>query len=88
MPKINTISRIPAKAVELLEAVGYLEVSDLRGADLDDLIQELSKANEILEIMASSELSAVSIAQWKQWADGGQGDADESKGQKKKQTGQ
>ena len=83
MPKINTISRIPAKAVELLEAVGYLEVSDLRGADLDDLIQELSKANEILEIMASSELSAVSIAQWKQWADGGQGEADESKGQKK-----
>lgn len=81
MPKINTISSIPAKAVELLEAVGYLEVSDLRGADLDDLIQELKKANEILEIMASADLSAATIGQWRQWAMGEQGNSYGAKAQ-------
>ncbi|NCF13317.1 MAG: hypothetical protein GWP68_08075 [Verrucomicrobiaceae bacterium] len=51
MPKLDTISGIPAKAIELLEALGYLDVSDLRDADVKSLIAELVKANKVLEIM-------------------------------------
>ena len=51
MPKLDTISGIPAKAIELLEALGYLDVSDLRDANVKSLIAELVKANKVLEIM-------------------------------------
>jgi len=51
MPKLDTISGIPAKAIELLEALGYLDVSDLRDADAESLVAELVKANHVLEIM-------------------------------------
>ena len=51
MPKLDTISGIPAKAFELLEALGYLDVSDLRDANVKSLIAELVKANKVLEIM-------------------------------------
>ena len=51
MPKLDTISGIPAKAIELLEALGYLDVSDLRDANGKSLIAELVKANKVLEIM-------------------------------------
>jgi hypothetical protein len=51
MPKLDTISGIPAKAIELFEALGYLDVSDLRDADAESLVAELVKANHVLEIM-------------------------------------
>lgn len=67
MPKLETISRIPAEALELLEAVGYLDVSDLAEADIDDLASELIRANKSLEIMPEG-LSKNTVSQWQQWA--------------------
>lgn len=38
MPKLQDILEIPKDAVELLEAVGYLDVGDLPGADTRELL--------------------------------------------------
>jgi len=67
MPKFDDITGIPSKAVELLEAVGYLEVSDLRGAEIRDLVDELAKANKILELMPNDPTPA-SIEKWQKLA--------------------
>ena len=63
MPKLDTISGIPAKAIELLEALGYLDVSDLRDADAESLVAELVKANHVLEIMPDDP-SEPSLRKW------------------------
>lgn len=63
MPKLDTISAIPAKAIELFEALGYLDVSDLRDADAESLVAELVKANHVLEIMPDDP-SEPSLRKW------------------------
>lgn len=67
MPKLDTISGIPAKAIELLEAAGYVDVSDLKEADAEDLAEELSKANSLLKLMASDP-SRPSVEEWQKLA--------------------
>ena len=63
MPKLDIISGIPAKAIELLEALGYLDVSDLRDADAESLVAELVKANKVLKIMPDDP-SESSLRKW------------------------
>lgn len=72
MSKLETISRIPVEALELLEAVGYIDVSDLADADIDDLASELIRANKTLEIMPEG-LSENTVRQWQKWAKEGGG---------------
>jgi hypothetical protein len=67
MPKLDTISGIPAKAIELLEAVGYLDVSELKEADSQDLVEELAKANHLLGLMPKDP-SQASIKKWQKLA--------------------
>ncbi|MBK1854476.1 DUF4332 domain-containing protein [Verrucomicrobiaceae bacterium 5K15] len=63
MPKIEDIPALPSDAAELLEAVGYLDVADLAGADLHQLHAELVKANEKLQIAETTP----SVADLKSW---------------------
>jgi len=51
MSKLSQISGLSAQAVEILEAVGYLDVQDMATADLDELVEELALANRSLHIM-------------------------------------
>ena len=67
MPTLNDITGIPSEAIELLEAVGYLEVSDLREADVGDLGDELAKANKILDLLPNNPTSAT-IEKWQKLA--------------------
>ncbi|MGB2403655.1 MAG: hypothetical protein ACPIA7_09635, partial [Akkermansiaceae bacterium] len=68
MPTLNDITGIPIKAIELLEAVGYLEPSDLRGADVEGLTVELAKANKILGLLSNDPTSS-SIEKWQKLAE-------------------
>ncbi|MDG1358500.1 MAG: hypothetical protein P8P36_09930 [Akkermansiaceae bacterium] len=67
MPNLDIVTGIPAKALELLEAAGYLDVSDLREADAKKLSDELTKANNLLEVMASDP-SQHSVEKWQELA--------------------
>ncbi|MGB2090841.1 MAG: hypothetical protein ACPH2J_02985 [Akkermansiaceae bacterium] len=81
MPRLETITRIPSEAQELLEAVGYLDVSDLIEADIDHLLSELRRANKTLEILSDG-LTKNAVRQWQQWArEGRQADEATTKGQ-------
>ncbi len=51
MPKLQDIIELPSNAAELLEAIGYLDDEDLRDANVEELLEELVKANEKLKIM-------------------------------------
>ena len=54
MPKLEDIIDLPSDAVELLEAVGYLDAHELGEADPRELVAELVKANKALGIMADA----------------------------------
>lgn len=64
MPKLQDILEIPKDAVELLEAVGYLDVGDLPGADTRELLDELVKANDRLAIMPENPTEEI-VEEWK-----------------------
>ncbi len=64
MPKLQDILEIPKDAVELLEAVGYLDVEDLPGADTEELLDELVKANTQLAIMPENPTEEI-VEEWK-----------------------
>ncbi len=65
MPKLKDISSLPNDATELLEAVGYLDAVDLIEADVDELLEELVKANEKLGI-ASDTPTEEALKEWQQ----------------------
>lgn len=52
MLKLEDITDLPSDAIELLEAVGYLDARELGEADPRDLVAELVKANKALGIMS------------------------------------
>ena len=51
MPQLQSISSLPRDAVDLLEAVGYMDAQELSESNTSDLIDELIKANGTLQIM-------------------------------------
>ena len=65
MPKLQDIPDIPSDAVELLEAVGYLDVEDLTSADVSELHTELVKANDKLSILEEAP-SAEQVLGWQE----------------------
>lgn len=69
MPKLQDISDIPSDAVELLEAVGYLDAHDLSDADTDELCDELVKANDKLQISVTDP-TADDVRAWQKIASG------------------
>ena len=64
MPKLQDIQDIPADAIELLEAVGYLDAHELSEADSTELCEELVKANAVLEI-TGKDPTLDDVEQWK-----------------------
>lgn len=54
MSKLTSIVSFPEDAIDLLEAVGYMDTQDLCDADARDLTEEMIKANNTLEIMSES----------------------------------
>ncbi|MBT8037460.1 MAG: hypothetical protein KJO21_07940 [Verrucomicrobiae bacterium] len=51
MTKLQDISEIPSEAVDLLEAVGYLDVEEFYETNAQELLAEIVKANHQLAIM-------------------------------------
>ena len=69
MVKLQDISEIPSAAIELLEAVGYMDVEDLVAANVSALHSELLKANETLRILPENP-TPESIIDWQKAAVG------------------
>ncbi|MFK7912123.1 MAG: hypothetical protein AB8F34_16220 [Akkermansiaceae bacterium] len=67
MPKLQNITTLPKDAVDLLEAVGYLEARELLDANSEELKGELDKANDKFHI-AGADPSLDDIAEWKKIA--------------------
>lgn len=67
MPKLQDISVLPSDAVDLLEAVGYLDVTEFVEADPVDLQSELAGANKKLRII-EDDPTAEDIGQWQKSA--------------------
>jgi hypothetical protein len=67
MPQLQSIAALPHDAVDLLEAVGYLDVQELCGAHTEALIKELIQANKALAIMPESP-TAEQLDTWKKIA--------------------
>ena len=67
MPQLQSIAALPHDAVDLLEAVGYLDVQELCGAHTQGLIEELIEANKALAIMPKSP-TAEQLDDWKKIA--------------------
>ncbi|MGB0775310.1 MAG: DUF4332 domain-containing protein [Akkermansiaceae bacterium] len=65
MKLLEDIAELPPEAIELLEAVGYLDAEDLTGADAAELQQELEKANTQLRLMATAP-SQDDVKQWQE----------------------
>ncbi|MBB5352039.1 hypothetical protein HNR46_002280 [Haloferula luteola] len=51
MPSLKTLTGIAEEEIELLEAAGYLETAHLQKVDAGTLLEELEKANEVLDIV-------------------------------------
>ncbi|MBT8043731.1 MAG: hypothetical protein KJO79_02170 [Verrucomicrobiae bacterium] len=64
MSQLEDINTLPTEAVELLEAVGYLNSHDLQQADAEELSAELTKANDVFSIMLDTP-SAEVVEEWK-----------------------
>lgn len=67
MPQLQSIAALPRDAVDLLEAVGYLDVQELCGVHTEELIKELIQANKVLAIMPESP-TAEQLDDWKKMA--------------------
>ena len=65
MHKLQDISTLSADVIDLLEAVGYLDVSDLLEADKEKLQAELFLANEKLKIVDHSP-SVDEVVRWQE----------------------
>jgi hypothetical protein len=75
MPQLQSIAALPHDAVDLLEAVGYLDAQELCGAHTQELIEELIEANKALAIMPKSP-TAEQLDDWKKIAREEMGDVD------------
>jgi len=73
MSQLQSIAALPHDAIDLLEAVGYLDVQELCGAHTQELIEELIQANKTLEIMPESP-TAEQLDAWKKIAKEEMGD--------------
>jgi len=71
MSKLQTIDGLSNDSIELLEAVGYLDVRDLCDANLHELLNEMEKANDLLHIMPTSPTFEM-LESWKKLANCGQ----------------
>jgi len=67
MLQLQSITALPHDAIDLLEAVGYMDVQELCGAHTQELIEELVQANKALGIMAESP-TAEQLDGWKKIA--------------------
>ncbi len=67
MPQLQSIDALPSDAVDLLEAVGYMDAQELCESDAGELLKELIKANEALGILEGAP-TADHLESWKNWA--------------------
>lgn len=68
MPQLQSISSLPRDAVDLLEAVGYMNAQELCESNTSDLIDELIKANGALQIMPAAP-TLDQLLDWKGFAE-------------------
>ncbi len=63
MKSLQDIAKIDPKAHELLEAAGYIDVAALKGLSLNEITDEVIKANHALEILEIDPTPTV-VKQW------------------------
>lgn len=63
MPELKSIPGIGKTSLELLEAAGFRDASDLSRVDAEDLVRELERANRILKIAKRAPGHAV-VSKW------------------------
>jgi hypothetical protein len=85
MPKLQDIAEIPRDAVDLLEALGYLDAEDLPGSDTQELLGELVKANNKLAIMPENPTEEI-VEEWKNAASGDSANPRESEQEHEQMT--
>lgn len=67
MPSLQSIASFPQDAVDLLEAVGYLNAEEVCNANRHELLEELTKANTALGLMDETPDSE-QLSQWIAWS--------------------